>query len=141
VINRRARVVLECLIEGRLLTVQRTEGAVDTEVHIAHEKLLQGWPRLRGWLAEHREAELARRRLEVAVREWRDRRRGLLGEVGMANAQADVARCQMGEVGVPEEVKKWVQASHRRLMLNRRLRWSKRARAFRSVIGSQRLAS
>jgi hypothetical protein len=39
-------------------------------VDISHEALIGGWPALQGWLNERREAEQARRRLEVKASDW-----------------------------------------------------------------------
>ena len=37
---------------------------------IAHEALIGGWPTLRGWVSERREAEQTRRRMEAKADEW-----------------------------------------------------------------------
>ncbi|GGP67278.1 WD40 repeat domain-containing protein [Saccharothrix coeruleofusca] len=56
--------VLRRLTENRLLTVDR-EG-----VEIAHEALIQRWPRLRQWLAEDREGRRLHRHLTEATDAW-----------------------------------------------------------------------
>jgi hypothetical protein len=56
--------VLGLLTTSRLITVDR-EG-----VTIAHEALIQEWPRLRGWLAEDRELLRVHRRLTEVAAEW-----------------------------------------------------------------------
>lgn len=56
--------VVNRLAAARLLTV-----AEDT-VEIAHEALIRGWPTLRAWLTEDREALRAHRRLGEAAAEW-----------------------------------------------------------------------
>ncbi|WP_433381204.1 NACHT and WD repeat domain-containing protein [Actinoplanes sp. CA-142083] len=56
--------VLRPLIAERLVT------AGDDTVEISHEALLDGWPRLSGWLADAREEILLRQRLGQATREW-----------------------------------------------------------------------
>ncbi|MEV4176287.1 hypothetical protein [Nonomuraea sp. NPDC049709] len=58
-----ARILAE-LVAARLVTVDE-----DT-VTIAHEALIRGWPRLRGWLEEDRGLLLAHRRLTEAAAEW-----------------------------------------------------------------------
>ncbi|MFI2210058.1 hypothetical protein [Streptomyces sp. NPDC020141] len=56
--------VLERLVRARLLTVD------DSAVDLAHEALITGWPRLRGWIGEDRELLRIHRRLTDAARMW-----------------------------------------------------------------------
>jgi WD40 repeat protein len=56
--------LLERLVHARLVTTD--EGAVQ----LAHEALIQCWPRLAEWLAEGREGLRIRRRLSGAAAEW-----------------------------------------------------------------------
>lgn len=56
--------VLEKLAAGRLLTVD------NDAVEVAHEALLQSWPRLRQWIDEDREDLQTRRRIGGAAAEW-----------------------------------------------------------------------
>ncbi|GAA2263713.1 hypothetical protein GCM10010232_64510 [Streptomyces amakusaensis] len=56
--------VLERLVRARLLTVD------DTSVNLAHEALITGWPRLRGWVGDDRELLRTHRRLTDAARMW-----------------------------------------------------------------------
>jgi DNA-binding SARP family transcriptional activator/WD40 repeat protein len=58
--------VLEHLVEARLLTVH------DNAVEVAHEALLREWPRLQQWLDEDRDARRLRAHLAVAARDWDD---------------------------------------------------------------------
>jgi len=44
-------------------------------VDLAHEAVITGWPTLRQWVAEGREAELLRRRIERDAHEWRQANR------------------------------------------------------------------
>jgi WD40 repeat protein len=83
----------------------------DRKVDIAHEKLLDGWPRLVAWIRQSQEGELARRRLQAEVERYRDKQRGLLSRVDLAQVERDVVRCRQGDVGVPEGVDEWVRAS------------------------------
>lgn len=48
-------VLVEQLVEARLLTVDRDGASREPTVEVAHEALLRDWPRLRGWLEEDRE--------------------------------------------------------------------------------------
>src|SRR5205085_11431839 len=56
--------VIERLTEERLLTVD------DASVKLAHEALLQNWPRLRGWIEESRDELRIRQRISHAAAEW-----------------------------------------------------------------------
>jgi hypothetical protein len=56
--------VLRHLVDNRLLTTSGEEVSGGRRVDIAHEALIGGWPTLREWLEERREAEQVRRRLE-----------------------------------------------------------------------------
>ncbi|MFE0425948.1 WD40 repeat domain-containing protein [Streptomyces sp. NPDC058953] len=56
--------VLERLVRARLLTVD--DGAVD----LAHEALIRGWPRLRGWIERDRDRLRLHRGLTDAARTW-----------------------------------------------------------------------
>jgi hypothetical protein len=70
-VDRDARVahVPVILTDARLLTVS------DGTVEVAHEALLRGWPRLRGWLEEDREGRRLHTHLAAAAREWAERDR------------------------------------------------------------------
>ncbi len=57
------------LVKNRLLTVSASADG-ERFVDLSHEAMLNGWPALQGWIAERREAELARRRLEGKAQEW-----------------------------------------------------------------------
>lgn len=62
--GRRTSRVLDTLIAARLVVAE------EHTVTIAHEALIRGWPRLRGWLEEDRERLHAHRRLAEAAAEW-----------------------------------------------------------------------
>lgn len=57
-------------------------------VDIAHEALISGWPLLRTWIEDHKDAEKVRRRLEDKATEWagREGRGGLLDEAELIDA-------------------------------------------------------
>ncbi|MGW1785547.1 nSTAND1 domain-containing NTPase [Streptomyces sp. NPDC002143] len=57
-------VIVERLVRGRLLTVD------DNGVELAHEALINNWPRLYGWIEEDRERLRHHRRLTEAARIW-----------------------------------------------------------------------
>ncbi|MFQ5813601.1 MAG: TIR domain-containing protein, partial [Anaerolineae bacterium] len=96
---------LEHLTHNRLLTLSGEEGGDDRKVDIAHEALIAGWPTLRGWLAERREAEQTRRRLEAKAAEWVRLGRGsggLLDEVVLLEAERWLASPEAEELGASE---------------------------------------
>jgi WD40 repeat protein len=66
--------VVERLATGRLITTGRDAVLGTAWVELAHEALLQGWSRLRGWLDRGRAAELLRRRIAADAAEWAARR-------------------------------------------------------------------
>jgi WD40 repeat protein len=72
--------VVGALADARLLTLGRDDATGEPVVDIAHEALIRGWPRLRGWIDEDREALRLQRRLTDASREWEaaDREESLL---------------------------------------------------------------
>ncbi len=64
--------VLDALISRRLLTTDRDPVTRGPTVEVAHEALLEQWPRLRGWIDGQREALILGRRLRVAMADWDD---------------------------------------------------------------------
>ncbi len=62
------RIVLETLVQGRLISVEDRGGTASYQ--IAHDVLVQGWGTLRGWRGGDVEREAARERLERAAAEW-----------------------------------------------------------------------
>jgi DNA-binding SARP family transcriptional activator/WD40 repeat protein len=63
------RQVVETFVNRRLLSVD------GDRVEVAHEALLTGWPRLRGWLEDDAAGRAVRRHLAPAAREWASRGR------------------------------------------------------------------
>jgi len=74
--------VVRALVDARLLTTGRDgdsdgdrDGASDGAesavwVEVAHEALIRGWERLRGWIEDDRAGLRLHRRLTIAAREW-----------------------------------------------------------------------
>jgi formylglycine-generating enzyme required for sulfatase activity/energy-coupling factor transporter ATP-binding protein EcfA2 len=58
------------LANARLLTTARDQETGQEVVDVAHEALIQGWPRLQGWVNEDRAGLLIHRRLTEAATEW-----------------------------------------------------------------------
>lgn len=82
---------------------------------VAHEAMLRQWPRVTGWIAQHRQALNARSRLEEAARRWTDegRRVDLLLPRGK---QLEEARELTRQVQIPlsGDVRSFIAASARR---------------------------
>jgi energy-coupling factor transporter ATP-binding protein EcfA2 len=65
-----ARGVVKALADARLVTTGRDETTGQETVEVAHEALIRGWERLRGWVEEDRAFLTWRQRLGGALREW-----------------------------------------------------------------------
>jgi hypothetical protein len=63
--------VVQKLTDARLLTTARDEETDQEVVDVAHEALIQGWPRLRRWIDEDRAFLRIHRRLTEIANEWR----------------------------------------------------------------------
>ena len=69
------QVVLETYGASRLLTFDRDPVTRDPTVEVAHEALLQGWPRLADWIDHRRDDLVTHRRFSLARSEWDNRDR------------------------------------------------------------------
>ena len=80
---------LEHLTIHRLLTRSGTEEGEASQVDIAHDALINGWPTLQNWIKERRKAEQTRRQLEAKAAEWErlDWEAGLLDEIELREAE------------------------------------------------------
>jgi WD40 repeat protein len=108
------RATLEHLVTRRLLTVNQDERNQVRLVDLAHEALIGGWPLLRGWLAQWRTAERARRRLELKSQEWQrlgEAEGGLLDPVELAEAQRWLASPAATELGISPTLLALVECS------------------------------
>jgi DNA-binding SARP family transcriptional activator len=61
---------IEAWAYARLLTLDRHPATREPTVEVAHEALLRDWPRLRGWIDEHRDAIAAMGQLRDAAATW-----------------------------------------------------------------------
>ncbi len=59
------------LVDARLMTASHDAASGERVVELAHEALIDGWPRLRGWVDEARGWLLDHRRLTAAAEDWR----------------------------------------------------------------------
>ena len=62
--------VLQNLINARLITTGQDPNEDEDVVDVAHEALIRGWTRLRGWIDENRAALLTHRQLAEAAEAW-----------------------------------------------------------------------
>ena len=123
-----AEAAVERLVTGRLLVV--SEGEAGEQVEIAHEALLDAWPRLVSWRREDAEGARLRDQLRAAAVQW-DRRgqpRGLLWrDDALAEYRLWRARYKGALTEVEDEFARASLAEHAR---GRRLRQSAVAAAF-----------
>ena len=83
--------VVQKFAAARLLTTGRDATSAEEQLDVAHEALIRGWPRLRSWLDEDRDALRTQRRLAERAEEWRRLGRdpgGLLRGAQLEEAQA-----------------------------------------------------
>jgi signal transduction histidine kinase len=102
------------LVDNRLLILSGEAESPERYVDIVHEALLTGWPTLREWLVERREAEQTRRRLEQKVAEWvrlGQGRGGLLDEVELREAEQWLESSDAVELGYDKNLPALVIAS------------------------------
>lgn len=80
----------QMLSDTRLLVTALSPGGVET-AELAHEALIEHWPRLRDWAASDREFALWLRRLDAGLEQWQRRRRderALLKDLALDEAVA-----------------------------------------------------
>lgn len=105
---------LRHLTDNRLLTLSGEKGDPSSQVDIAHEALIAGWPTLRQWLTERREVEQTRRRLEARAADWVRLGRGsggLLDEVELLEAERWLESPDGADLGYDEALLALVKAS------------------------------
>lgn len=124
------RQTLDHLVDNRLLTLSGEEGEADKKVDIAHEALIRGWPRLKAWLDERREAEQTRRRMESKAAEWLrlEGKGGLLEEVELLEAEQWLGSPDAIDLGYDQSVLDLVDASREMLRAAEREREEARQR-------------
>ncbi len=120
--------LLERLVRARIITTsvgpdQSSDGKSDRDeasqvvlVDLAHEVMLRAWPRLRRWLAELRQSERVRRRLEQQADEWQrlhSRGGGLLDPIETREAEQFLQSPDAIELGKSDAVCALVEESRR----------------------------
>ena len=105
---------LHYLADHRLLTLS-SGGNGERLVDISHEALLNSWPTLQRWIAERRDAEQTRRRLEGKAQEWVRFGRGeggLLDATELAEAEAWLGGGEAAELGgAGQDLRAMIEAS------------------------------
>jgi WD40 repeat protein len=123
------------LVDHRMLTSTGGEDGADRRIDLAHEALITGWPTLRGWLAERREAEQTRRQLDAKAAEWARLGRGqggLLDEIELGETERWLESADAAELGVDPALTEVAAASRAELDRSR----AARRRRVRTLIGS-----
>lgn len=102
--------------KARLISIQRERD--QAEVEVAHEAILRGWKRLGAWLAKNSEFLFWKKRLDLAVADWRasGKRDYLLSGASLAHAKAWLKQ-KPAEHGAEET--EFVRVSAKRAWLRR----------------------
>ncbi|MFH1137461.1 MAG: SUMF1/EgtB/PvdO family nonheme iron enzyme, partial [Pseudomonadota bacterium] len=66
------KLAVETFVQARLLVATTPKNSLAVIIRLAHEALIQSWPRLNAWLEEAREFLQSRARLESALRRWNE---------------------------------------------------------------------
>ncbi|NJL56321.1 hypothetical protein HC928_14965, partial [bacterium] len=105
---------LNHLAEQRLLVLGGT-ATEDRTVDLPHEALIGSWPTLRDWIAQRREAEQTRRRLEARATDWVNRgqgKGGLLDEIELREAQRWRESSDIADLGISDALLQLIDSSH-----------------------------
>jgi len=104
------KAVVDAFVGARLLVADRADDG-SAVVRVAHEALLEHWPRLRAWLEEDREYLRARARVSAAAERWR--KEGAVADLllpeGKALAEGEALLARRDELD--PEVVDYVEAS------------------------------
>jgi YD repeat-containing protein len=102
--------VIGCFVDARLLTVG------DGTVEIAHESLLEAWPRLASWIGEDREVLRTHHKISEAARAWveADRDPSLLARGTRLDEMAARATATGCRVRLSDDEREFLATSRRR---------------------------
>ena len=119
-----AEPVLSALLEGQVLTADRTGGEGQTTVELLHPSLVRTWDRLASWVAASREQQVVLAELEEAALRWeRGGRRGEDAPLGDALSEARLSLSTVS-LEVPSPVTRYLEAGVQRERSSRtRRRW------------------
>jgi len=118
--------VVKALADARLITTGREEASGEETVEVAHEALIQGWGRLKGWVQEDRVFLEWLKGLRVDLARWKES-----GELLRGKPLADALDWleKRGE-DLSAEARRFIQASARRDRQRRALTFAAVAVAF-----------
>ncbi|MQP64567.1 AAA family ATPase [Niveispirillum sp. SYP-B3756] len=107
------RILVRTFVQQRLFVSLVYDGV--PVFGVAHEAMLRQWPRVTGWIAQHRQALNARSRLEESARRWTEegRRVDLLLPRGKQLEEARELTRQM-QIPLSGDVRSFIAASARR---------------------------
>jgi tetratricopeptide (TPR) repeat protein len=118
------RALVDRFVEARLCVTDRDEQG-RAVVSVAHEALLEHWPRLREWLEHNRELLRMRERLDAAAQQWEAEGRPVSYLLASPQRLAEAEELEGAEgIELPAREHAFLQAS---LARGRRTRWLKRA--------------
>jgi hypothetical protein len=132
--SREAKALVDAFTEHRLLVTDRAQDGSPV-VSIAHEALLQRWPRARQWLADNEELLRTRARIQSAAALWRQEGEGagfLIPEGKLLRDAAALLADPGGHLG--EDEAKLVRASLAAAQAGRRRQTLWRAAAAAAVL-------
>jgi WD40 repeat protein len=119
--------VVNALADQRLLIAGRDETSGEAVFDLTHEALIRGWPELRDWINEDREALRAQRRLTEAATDWEESGRD---EALLFRGARLLTWAEKGTEGLSEREQEFLTASNERRNRER----AARRRAVRLVI-------
>ena len=118
------RAVVDRFVDARLCVTDRDERG-EAVVSVAHEALLEHWPRLRRWLNHNRELLRMRDRLDAAAEQWEAEGRPSASLLASGKRLAEAEELEAAEgIELPEREHAFLEAS---IAKGRRTRWLKRA--------------
>lgn len=126
---------VQTLANARLLTLGSDPNGTK-QVDMAHQALINGWPKLRTWIAEKGDAENTRRSLEAMADRWVKlgrNKRNLLSDSQLQNAEKWLTSSEALELGYSETLPALVQVT-KRIEHRRSNRWKLMAAAVPIVL-------
>lgn len=99
--------------------LRMTTGSRPGRIDLAHEALITGWPTLRNWIAEGKAAEVTRRKVVQAAREWAQHNRHSSYLYRGFQLEEALNWAAANKSGMAPEVRAFLTAAKRRAMLIR----------------------
>jgi tetratricopeptide (TPR) repeat protein len=129
IVNPDARTMIRAFIDARLFTAELGDDG-DVIADVAHEALLDHWPRVLEWASVNEETLRAHDRIETATRNWVEsgRSRDLLLQRGRPVAEARMLLAR--DISLDRDERAYIDASLRRARQMRLLRYGTVAAIF-----------